>query len=38
MKNLYEICMIHSMKALGLSISKIASLACDRKTVRKYPA
>ena len=24
MKNLYEVCMIHSMKAPGLSISKIA--------------
>ena len=39
MKNLNEVCMIHSMKAPGLSISKIASLAgCDRKTVRKYLA
>ena len=39
MKNLNEVCMIHSMKALGLSISRIARLAgCDRKTVRKYLA
>ena len=39
MKNLYEVCMIHSMKSQGLSISKIARLTgCDRKTVRKYLA
>ena len=39
MKNLYEVCIIHSMKSLGLSISNIALLAgCDRKIVRKYLA
>ena len=39
MKNLYEVCIIHSMKSLGLSISKIARLAgCDRKIVRKFLA
>ena len=37
MKDLYEVCMIHSMKSPGLSISKIACLAgCDRKIVRKH--
>ncbi len=39
MKNLYEVCIIHSIKSIGLSISKIARLAgCDRKIVRKYLA
>ena len=39
MKQLYEVCMIHSLKAQGLSISKIARMSgCDRKTVRKYLA
>ena len=39
MKNLYEVCIIHSMKSLGLSISKIVRLAsCDRKIVCKYLA
>ena len=37
MKNLYEVCIIHSIKSIGLSTSKIARLAgCDRKIVRKY--
>ena len=39
MKNLYEVCIIHSIKFIGLSISKIVRLAgCDRKIVRKYLA
>ena len=39
MKNLTEVNMIHAMKALGMSISKIArELGCDRRTVRKYLA
>ncbi len=39
MKILYEVCMIHSIKSIGLSISKIARLAgCDRKIVRKFLA
>ena len=39
MKNLYEVCIIHSIKSIGLSISKIARLAgCDRKIVRKFLA
>ena len=39
MKQLYGVCMIHSFKSQGLSISKIARLSgCDRKTVRKYLA
>ena len=39
MKNLYGVCMIHSMMSQGLSITEIACLAsCDRKTVRKYLA
>ena len=37
MKNLYEVCIIHSIRSIGLSISKIVRLAdCDRKIVRKY--
>ena len=39
MKILYEVCMIHSIKSIGLSISKISRLACcDRKIVRKFLA
>ena len=39
MKNLYEVCMIHSIESPELSINKIARLAgCDRKMVRKYLA
>ena len=30
MKNLYEVCMIHSMKALELSISKMAYVSICR--------